>query len=176
MPFMARCTWYNIMWSSLSVTCCRSVVFFWYFGFLHQNNWLPLYSWNIVESGIEYHNPNSMFCDKNKMIDIYFTSSINSLDFGNTVLFKIIFFSILFQSAATQQMAPKTNSTNPFLWWSRSIKEFDVKSRVLFVVMTTQWWQLEEWRYIDVLIFYNKLSKSRLKILLSIILVNLYNY
>jgi hypothetical protein len=73
-------------------------------------------------------------------------------------------------------MAPKTNSTNPFLWWSRSIKEFDVKSRVLFVVMTTQWWQLEEWRYIDVLIFYNKLSKSRLKILLSIILVNLYNY
>jgi hypothetical protein len=56
-----------------------------------------------------------MFCDKNKMIDIYFTSGINSLDFGNTVLFKIIFFSILFQSAATQQMAPKTNSTNPFL-------------------------------------------------------------
>jgi hypothetical protein len=26
-PFMSRCTWYNIMWSSLSVTCDRSVVF-----------------------------------------------------------------------------------------------------------------------------------------------------
>ena len=25
--FMARCTWYNIMWSSLSVTCDRMVVF-----------------------------------------------------------------------------------------------------------------------------------------------------
>ena len=25
---MERCTWYNIMWSSLSVTCVRSVVFF----------------------------------------------------------------------------------------------------------------------------------------------------
>ena len=26
-PLMARCTWYNNMWSSLSVTCDRSVVF-----------------------------------------------------------------------------------------------------------------------------------------------------
>ena len=26
-PFMVRCTWYNIMWSSLSVTCDRSEVF-----------------------------------------------------------------------------------------------------------------------------------------------------
>jgi len=32
-PFMARCTRYNIMWWSLSVTCGRSVVFS---GFLHQ--------------------------------------------------------------------------------------------------------------------------------------------
>ena len=29
-PFIARCTWYNIMWWSLSVTCDRSVVFYWY--------------------------------------------------------------------------------------------------------------------------------------------------
>jgi len=35
-PLMARCTRYNIMWSSLSVTCGRSVVFFGYSGFLHQ--------------------------------------------------------------------------------------------------------------------------------------------
>ena len=96
---MARCTWYNIMWSSLSVTCSRSVVFFWYSGFLHQKNWLPLYSWNIVESGIEYHNPNSMFCDKNKMIDIYFTSGINSLDLRlNSVTLEILYYLKLFFS------------------------------------------------------------------------------
>jgi hypothetical protein len=33
-PLMARCTWYNIMWSSLSVTCGKSVVFSGYSGFL----------------------------------------------------------------------------------------------------------------------------------------------
>ena len=26
-PFMVRCTWYNIMWKVMLVTCCRSVVF-----------------------------------------------------------------------------------------------------------------------------------------------------
>jgi hypothetical protein len=35
-PTRARCTWYNIMWSSLSVTCERSIVFSRYCGFLHQ--------------------------------------------------------------------------------------------------------------------------------------------
>ena len=35
-PLMARCTRYNIMWSSLSVTCGRSVVFSGYSGLLHQ--------------------------------------------------------------------------------------------------------------------------------------------
>jgi hypothetical protein len=35
-PLMARCTRYNIMWSRLSVTCDRSVVFSRYSGFLHQ--------------------------------------------------------------------------------------------------------------------------------------------
>jgi hypothetical protein len=29
-----------------------------YSGFLHQQNWLPQYNWNIVESGIKHHNPN----------------------------------------------------------------------------------------------------------------------
>jgi hypothetical protein len=38
---------------SLSVTCGRSVDFSGYSGFLHQQNWLPQYSWNIVESGIK---------------------------------------------------------------------------------------------------------------------------
>jgi hypothetical protein len=50
-PLMARCTQYNIMWLSLSVTCGRSVVFSRYSHFLHQSNWLPWYNWNIVESG-----------------------------------------------------------------------------------------------------------------------------
>jgi len=35
-PAQARCTQYNIMWSSLSVTCNRSVVFSVYSHFLHQ--------------------------------------------------------------------------------------------------------------------------------------------
>ena len=35
-PFMVRCTWYNIMWKSLSVTCDRSVVFSVSSSFLHD--------------------------------------------------------------------------------------------------------------------------------------------
>ena len=33
--FMARCTWYNIIWKTLSVTCDMSVIYFWILGFLH---------------------------------------------------------------------------------------------------------------------------------------------
>ena len=36
----------------MSVTCNRPVVFSGYSCFLHQENWLPWYNWNIVESGI----------------------------------------------------------------------------------------------------------------------------
>jgi len=35
-PLMERCTRYNIMWYSLSVTCDRSMIFSGYSGFLHQ--------------------------------------------------------------------------------------------------------------------------------------------
>ena len=35
-PAQARCARYNVIWSSLSVTCDRSVVFSVYSGFLHQ--------------------------------------------------------------------------------------------------------------------------------------------
>ena len=41
-PFMARCTRYNIMWSSLSVTCDRSVVFTGYPGLLRRWTWVPM--------------------------------------------------------------------------------------------------------------------------------------
>jgi hypothetical protein len=54
---MARCTRHNIMWLSLSVTCDRSVVFSSYSSFLHQWNWPPRYSCNIIESGIKHHKP-----------------------------------------------------------------------------------------------------------------------
>jgi hypothetical protein len=54
-PFMTRCTRYNIMWVSLSMTWERSVVFSGYSGFLHQKNWPQRYSWNIVESGVKHH-------------------------------------------------------------------------------------------------------------------------
>jgi hypothetical protein len=57
-PAQARCTRYNIMWSSLSVTCSRSVVFSGYSYFPHQYNWPPWYNWNIVESGVQHHKPN----------------------------------------------------------------------------------------------------------------------
>ena len=40
-PFTSRFTRYNIMSYSLQVTCGRSVVFSWYSGFLHQQNWPP---------------------------------------------------------------------------------------------------------------------------------------
>ena len=56
--FMARCTRSSIMWSSLSVTCDRSIVFSGYFGFLHQQYWPPRYDWNIVESGVKHLKPN----------------------------------------------------------------------------------------------------------------------
>ena len=45
--FMERCTRYNNMWWSLSMTCSRSEVFSRYSGFLHQH---------IVESGVKHHN------------------------------------------------------------------------------------------------------------------------
>ena len=33
------------------------LVFSGYSGFLHQQNWLPRYNWNIVESGVKHHKP-----------------------------------------------------------------------------------------------------------------------
>ena len=60
-PFMARCTRYNIMWQSLSVTCDRSVVFSRYSGFLHQLNWPPGYNWNIVASSIKHHKQTNLY-------------------------------------------------------------------------------------------------------------------
>jgi hypothetical protein len=49
---------YNIIWSSLSVTCDRSMVFSGSSGFLHQYNWSPWNNWNIIESGIKHHQTN----------------------------------------------------------------------------------------------------------------------
>ena len=49
-----KCTIHNVI--KLSVTCGRSMVFSVYSGFLHQWNWLPRYSWNIVGSGVKHYN------------------------------------------------------------------------------------------------------------------------
>ena len=48
---IVRCTRYCVI--NLSVTCDKVS------GYVNQYNWPPGYSWNIVESGIEHHNPNS---------------------------------------------------------------------------------------------------------------------
>jgi len=52
-PLVEKCTRYNIMWSSMSVTYDRLVV---YSGTLVSStkNWQPQYKWNIVESSIKY--------------------------------------------------------------------------------------------------------------------------
>ena len=55
-PAQTMCTRHNIMWSSLSATCDRSVVFSVYSGFLQQYNWPPQYSWNIVETFVQHHS------------------------------------------------------------------------------------------------------------------------
>ena len=49
-PFMARCTQYNIMWWSLGVNCDRSVVFSGY-------SFPPPKNWYIFESGVKHQNP-----------------------------------------------------------------------------------------------------------------------
>ena len=46
---------YNSMWSSLAVTCDRSVVFSESSDFLHKWNWPSWYSWNIVERGVKHY-------------------------------------------------------------------------------------------------------------------------
>ena len=52
-PIMARGTQYN-----LSMICDKHVVLSGYSGFLHPSNWVPRYSWNIVESGFKHNMPN----------------------------------------------------------------------------------------------------------------------
>ena len=66
--FFFRCQVYSTLQSDstqvrititlTTVTCDRSVVFFEYSGFLHQKNWPPQYSWNIVENGVKHHKTN----------------------------------------------------------------------------------------------------------------------
>ena len=57
----------------MSVTSDRSVVFSGNSGFLHQYNWPPWYSWNIVESGVNTINLNLHFI-VTAMTWLYFNS------------------------------------------------------------------------------------------------------
>jgi hypothetical protein len=66
-PLLARCTQYNIMWLSLSVTCDRSVAFYGYSGFIHQESWPLGYDWNIVQSGVKHHK----LLQNNKLLQIH---------------------------------------------------------------------------------------------------------
>ena len=42
----------------MSVTCDRSVVISRASGFPYQYNWAPQYNWNVLESGVNYHQAN----------------------------------------------------------------------------------------------------------------------
>ena len=42
------------------MTCSRLMVFSGYSGFLHQQNWPPRYSWNVVLSCVKHHNSNPL--------------------------------------------------------------------------------------------------------------------
>jgi hypothetical protein len=59
-PFMTRCTH-----TTLCDKVCQwlveglTVVFSWYFNFLHHQNWLQQYSWNIVDNGVQHNNLNA---------------------------------------------------------------------------------------------------------------------
>ena len=59
-PFMARCMYLIQHYVIKFVSYLRQIGTFLsvYSGFLHQWNWPPQYSWNIVESGFEHHSPN----------------------------------------------------------------------------------------------------------------------
>jgi hypothetical protein len=59
---MARCTRYNNMWKSLSVTYGRSVVFTGYSGFLFQLNWPPWYNCGVVGGGNKYNFTPALSC------------------------------------------------------------------------------------------------------------------
>jgi hypothetical protein len=59
-----------LRWGVLNTTLCDQVCQWleadrWFSpgtpDFLHQWNWPPWYSWNIVESGIKHHNPNHLY-------------------------------------------------------------------------------------------------------------------
>ena len=60
------CSWWGVLDTTLCEKVCqwrdRPVVFSGYSGFLHQQNWPPRYSWNIVESGVKHHQPTNLEC------------------------------------------------------------------------------------------------------------------
>ena len=52
-PLMAKCTWCNIIWKSLSFTCDKSGT---PVSFTNKTDGY-LYSWNVVESGVKHIQP-----------------------------------------------------------------------------------------------------------------------
>ena len=80
-PFMARCTRYNIMRYRLSVNCDRLLVFSGYSGLLHQKDWPPWNSWNIVESDAKHHKPNHTVLDKKNCYTLTIVFIIDCMKF-----------------------------------------------------------------------------------------------
>ena len=93
------------------MNCGRSVVFFGYPGFLHQQNWPPWYSWNIVESGIKHHNLLSL-----SWISVIYMRKIKVYDFVK--FFKSDFFS---QSWTDVSKNSSKTAKNTEKWFSRNI-------------------------------------------------------
>ena len=87
-PLMARCTRYNIMWLSWSVTCDRSVVLSGYSTIFYQYNWRHENNSNIVESGVKHNNHTTSYaliiiCESSSLhISLYISSHHNSVKAG----------------------------------------------------------------------------------------------
>ena len=73
-PLMAKCSWYNIMWKSLSVTCGRSLVFPEYSYFLHIG-----ISWNLLLPSLHMN-----LLQENRMVHVSLKSSARCKE-GNSV-------------------------------------------------------------------------------------------
>ena len=116
-PLMARCTRYNIMWSSLSMICDRSVGFSGDSGLLYQQN-LPLrYNWNIVESGAKHHspNPNPVHVSRGMIMlswSLVFDIENNILRYKRTILPMVSIVAMKFWKNTVIKMAAKYSLKN----------------------------------------------------------------
>ena len=126
--FMTRCTRYNIKWLAR-----RSVVFCGYSGILHQYNWSPRYSWNIVE----HHAPEQNVRNYDKVVYclwspmILYINNMCSLNFPNS--YQIIYYIVIKDKRQNRLVLRQLNIVNykimtnwSFMsgWWHQLISAF----------------------------------------------------